>query len=79
MAKIELDIIVVGAGIAGLAAALSLSRAGHAVTVGVYIRVPKKSQNPDSFLGSGEIKIQAGSGIYDYHWTNWRQCVEFVG
>ncbi|KAE9364665.1 FAD/NAD(P)-binding domain-containing protein [Stipitochalara longipes BDJ] len=33
MAKIELDIIVIGAGIAGLAAAISLSRAGHNVTV----------------------------------------------
>jgi len=33
MAKIELDIIVVGAGIAGLASAISLSRAGHNVTV----------------------------------------------
>ena len=33
MAKIELDIIVVGAGIAGLSAAISLSRAGHNVTV----------------------------------------------
>jgi monoamine oxidase len=42
MAKIELDIIVVGAGIAGLAAAVSLSRAGHNVTVNLYIRIPKK-------------------------------------
>jgi len=38
MVKIELDLIVVGAGIAGLAAAISLSRAGHNVTVGtLYI------------------------------------------
>lgn len=33
MGNIELEIIVVGAGIAGLAAAISLSRAGHNVTV----------------------------------------------
>jgi FAD dependent oxidoreductase len=33
MGNIELDIIVVGAGIAGLAAAVGLSRAGHNVTV----------------------------------------------
>jgi 2-polyprenyl-6-methoxyphenol hydroxylase-like FAD-dependent oxidoreductase len=42
MAKIVLDIIVVGAGIAGLAAAISLSRAGHNVTVG-NLRFPREN------------------------------------
>ena len=77
MAKIELDIIVVGAGIAGLAAAVSLSRAGHNVTVNLDIP-SQKDQNPDSFLGIGEVKIQARSGVYDCHWSNRRQCIEFV-
>jgi 2-polyprenyl-6-methoxyphenol hydroxylase-like FAD-dependent oxidoreductase len=77
MAKIELDIIVVGAGIAGLAAAVSLSRAGHNVTVNLYTRVPK-DRNPDPFLGIGEVKIQARSWVYDCHWPNRRQCIEFV-
>lgn len=33
--QVKLDIIVVGAGIAGLGAAITLSRAGHNVTVSV--------------------------------------------
>jgi succinate dehydrogenase/fumarate reductase flavoprotein subunit len=34
MSDVQLDIIVIGAGIAGLGAAITLSRAGHNVTVG---------------------------------------------
>lgn len=38
MAALELKIIVVGAGIAGLGAAIVLSRAGHNVTVSLFSR-----------------------------------------
>lgn len=77
----QLNIIVVGAGIAGLGAAIVLSRAGHNVTV---MHCPLNSSGIFNILltdcsDSREVTIQERSWVYDHLALECYFCLESFG
>lgn len=73
---ISLNILIIGAGLAGLSTAITLSQTGHDVTVSPPPHAPKSRPLSDlrcggaganACAGAREVREQEGGGVYDCH------------